>query len=194
VAKHHRKVDRALDLWTALVRHLRKLVEDHNMTADDVVDIYGEALLGDMSKREATEEQRFRRKIVSLLESICVTATTAQSASATTTMSSTRTLGGFDPDAKRMGSTGLLEKEGVVMLGAKGKGGSKKKLNLGNTSTFGFTTGLRLDELDGGDVADLDLGDDMFRTTTGRGAPAAPVKSLSSQSSSSSPLDSSTVL
>ena len=70
IAKYHRRVRRAAGMWVALRRHLRPLLGGGVMTPVEMGLVFGEALLGDMSKRERGEVLRLRGKVGLLLESM----------------------------------------------------------------------------------------------------------------------------
>jgi len=70
VAKYHRRIRRAAGMWVAFRRHLRFLQCQNVLTSVEMRSVFGDALLGDMSKRERGEILRLRGKVDLLLESM----------------------------------------------------------------------------------------------------------------------------
>jgi len=128
------------------------------------VDIFSEPLV--VGGIGSTEVQRFRRKITSIVESMCSGEEGANKKS--------------HSPAKSSISIG----DGVMMLGARPK--STRKINMSRSSSIGMSIGTKLDELDDDELADLDSlvggGGSVLRSHT----PTTKVLSSPSQSSESS--------
>jgi hypothetical protein len=70
VAKYHRRIRRAAGMWVAFRRHLFFLQRQKVLTSVEMGLMFGDVLLGDMSKRERGEILRLRGKVDLLLESM----------------------------------------------------------------------------------------------------------------------------
>jgi hypothetical protein len=70
VSKFHRRVARGCDLWVVLLSHVKALAAAGVLSPSELSATFGEALLGDLGKRDKAEQTRLRRKVASLLESI----------------------------------------------------------------------------------------------------------------------------
>lgn len=158
VMKHHRKSGRALDLFVSLVKHVRRLVEPQpsgcGLSPERVCDIFADQLVGDMSKRDKAEAVRFRRKMVALLESVCARGGQPdEMGGGSGSGSSRRTSRG-----PSIGALGQLPSDqgGLVLLGARSRSNSSRKLTVTSRSSSLAMTVVRLDELEGDDLAEVD--------------------------------------
>jgi hypothetical protein len=160
VMKHHRKSGRALDLFVSLVKHVRRLVEPQpsgcGLSPERVCDIFADQLVGDMSKRDKAGAARIRRKMVALLESVCARGGQPDEmggGSGSGSGSSRRTSRG-----PSIGALGQLPSDqgGLVLLGARSRSNSSRKLTVTSRSSSLAMTVVRLDELEGDDLAEVD--------------------------------------
>lgn len=167
LAKFHKKTGKGLDMWNGLIKHIKHLGKDKRMGTHEVVEIFSNTLVGDMSNAPPGEESRIKRKVISLLEYLV-------------------------PPPSSPTKEGKAPGEGFLFMGSRtSRSGSKKKLNLSTSSSFSIPLSVRLDELEADDIEDdSSLGGVNFLGSV-RGNRKAAVDVLSN-TSLSSPSQSST--